>query len=233
MIEENNPTIKWHGNQPFAEKFDDIYYSMANGLAESRHVFVDGNNLAERFANLPEHGHFHIGELGFGTGLNFFTAWQCFIEYAPKTAQLTFTSLEKYPLDLQMWRGALAVWPELNSEVLRLQPLYRPKNRQLTVWRPAPNVTLKIYWQDVTEALNGWKQPCDAWFLDGFNPATNPQMWAKETCSRVFELTKPGGTAATFAVARLVRESMRFAGFSLKKRPGYGTKREMLTAARN
>jgi tRNA 5-methylaminomethyl-2-thiouridine biosynthesis bifunctional protein len=101
------------------------------------------------------------------------------------------------------------------------------------VWRPTPYITLKIYWQDVGTALQNWAQPCNAWFLDGFNPATNPQMWAKPVCQRVFSLTQTGGTAATFAVARMVRTNMAAAGFSLSKRPGYGTKREMLVAAKN
>ena len=213
--------LRWEdGDLPVSERFDDPYYSRADGLAESRHVFLDGNALAERFAGVT--GTFHIAELGFGTGLNMIAALALWRERAPP-GRLHLTSFEKYPLPAADMARALACWPELaaiSSELLGQWPA-----RQLDFG----TATLTLVEGDIAETLPGWPGPVDAWFLDGFAPARNPQMWTESVLQGVGRTARQGSTFATYSAAGFVRRGLQAAGFEVEKRPGYGSKREMLT----
>jgi tRNA 5-methylaminomethyl-2-thiouridine biosynthesis bifunctional protein len=235
--------LSWDGDTPEAAHFGDIYFSRENGLEESRHVFLKGNRLGERWKNLPENSSFVIGETGFGTGLNFLLAWQLWLEIAPKDAQLFFISTELFPLTHSDIARALAFWPELGvytEKLLRQYPSLTPGFHWLRF--VDDRVTLLLLLGDANDTLpqlndshhanfignNPWS--VDAWFLDGFSPAKNPQLWQQNLLQHIGALSKPGTTLATFTAAGQVRRDLTAIGFTVKKISGYGRKREMSVA---
>lgn len=220
------PSLTWQGNTPFSATFDDIYFNPENGLKESLHVFVSGNFLNERFAN---HRHFTIAELGFGTGLNLLAAWHCFLEHAPPDAILHYVSFERDPLSPDMLLKAATNWPSL-------QPLAQSLFPQLSLFGDgiyrihAPRLILTLVIGDAHTSLPQMEFLADAWFLDGFAPAKNPEMWSESLLSEVGTHTKTGGTAATFTAAGAVKRSLNASGFHVQKVRGYGRKRDMIVA---
>ncbi len=215
-----------------SDTFDDIYYQPEDGLAETQHVFVNGNDLPDRFARLEAGDHFVIGELGFGTGLNLLCTMEAFAAAAKRGAQLHYVAGEGFPLSQSQAREALSAiaarWPALKPHADALGTAYPPPRPGLAQLWLSPNVTLTLSFGPVTEALADLDGQVDAWFLDGFSPAKNPDMWAPEVLARVGDLTRPGGTFATFTVAGAVRRALADARFSPEKAPGFGKKRDML-----
>ncbi|WP_406663378.1 bifunctional tRNA (5-methylaminomethyl-2-thiouridine)(34)-methyltransferase MnmD/FAD-dependent 5-carboxymethylaminomethyl-2-thiouridine(34) oxidoreductase MnmC [Gallaecimonas sp. GXIMD1310] len=219
---------------PVADNFDDVYFSNASGLQESDYVFLKNNGLPERFG---EHqGAFVIAETGFGTGLNFLAAWRAFRQHRGPAARLHFISTEKYPLSQADLATALAAWPQLAELSQQLQDAYPPAlpgcHRLLF---DNGLVTLDLWLGDIKELLPSWQCPAgglvDAWFLDGFAPAKNPDMWQPALFAQMARLAKPGGTFATFTAAGFVRRGLLAAGFDAQKVPGFGRKRDMLAGA--
>ena len=222
--------LNWdeHG-QPLSSQFDDVYFSRSSGFAESQHVFIQHNQLAERFAELQDGDTFVIGETGFGTGLNFLCAWQCFLAHAPAGARLQFISVEKYPLTRADLDQALALWPELS--VLREQLL----QQYLAIHSgfqhfPLANgrISLTLLIGDALTMLEQLDGKVDAWFLDGFAPAKNPEMWNEQVFAQLARLAKADTTLATFTSAGFVRRGLLAVGFAVQRVPGFGHKREML-----
>src|SRR5690554_4992299 len=222
--------LNWdeHG-QPLSSQFDDVYFSRSSGLAESQHVFIQHNQLAERFAELQDGDTFVIGETGFGTGLNFLCAWQCFLAHAPAGARLQFISVEKYPLSRADLDQALSLWPELS--VLREQLL----QQYLAIHSgfqhfPLANgrISLTLLIGDALTMLEQLDGKVDAWFLDGFAPAKNPEMWNEQVFAQLARLASTDTTLATFTSAGFVRRGLLAAGFAVQRVPGFGHKREML-----
>lgn len=213
--------LRWEaGDVPVSERFDDPYYSRTDGLAESRHVFLDGNDLKARFRAAT--GTFHIAELGFGTGLNMLAAIALWRRVAP-AASLLLTSFERYPLGRNKMARALAQWPEISGiadELLAAWPA-----RQIDLH----GIELIVTEGDVADTLPRWKGEADAWFLDGFAPSRNPEMWTQAVLQSVADHTADDGTFATYTAAGFVRRGLQEAGFDVTKRPGFGSKREMLT----
>ncbi|EOD3857475.1 bifunctional tRNA (5-methylaminomethyl-2-thiouridine)(34)-methyltransferase MnmD/FAD-dependent 5-carboxymethylaminomethyl-2-thiouridine(34) oxidoreductase MnmC [Enterobacter hormaechei] len=222
---------------PVSRDFDDVYFSNDNGLEETRYVFLDGNHLGTRF---PEHPRrlFVVAESGFGAGLNFLTLWQAFdcfrAAYPEATLQrLHFISFEKFPLTAHDLRLAHQRWPELAHWAEQLQ----------TQWPPAiggchrlilddGRVTLDLWLGDINDLTDklddSMNQKVDAWFLDGFAPAKNPDMWSPHLFSAMARLARPGATLATFTSAGFVRRGLQEAGFTMRKTKGFGRKRDML-----
>ncbi|EOU3405004.1 bifunctional tRNA (5-methylaminomethyl-2-thiouridine)(34)-methyltransferase MnmD/FAD-dependent 5-carboxymethylaminomethyl-2-thiouridine(34) oxidoreductase MnmC [Enterobacter hormaechei] len=222
---------------PVSRDFDDVYFSNDNGLEETRYVFLEGNHLSTRF---PEHPRrlFVVAESGFGTGLNFLTLWQAFdcfrAAYPEATLQrLHFISFEKFPLTAHDLRLAHQRWPELAHWAEQLQ----------TQWPPAiggchrlilddGRVTLDLWLGDINDLTDklddSMNQKVDAWFLDGFAPAKNPDMWSSHLFSAMARLARPGATLATFTSAGFVRRGLQEAGFTMRKTKGFGRKRDML-----
>ena len=224
----NNAAIQWgEGDVPISVEYDDPYFARENGLGETRHVFLAGNRLPDRFANRH---HFQIAELGFGTGLNFFStlsAWRN--RPAPKAgANLTYTSFEKSPLSREDMARAAAAWPELTPFVTECLDLWPSAPDENIIALSCPDATLELYLGDANQRLHDWHAPVDAWYLDGFSPARNPELWGAELMNRVFALTVPGGTFATYTVAGWIRRNLAAAGFTWEKFPGHGRKRESL-----
>ena len=224
------PTLQWREGVPWSARFDDRYFSSDAGLDETCHVFLHGNRLPERFAALRAGDVFRVGETGFGTGLNFLGCRRLFQRCAPAGARLVFRSVEAWPLAPQELRAALALWPTLQQAAG--DPLGR--------WPPAPGqaidfgaVRLELDLADVADALPTWHEAqIDAWFLDGFAPAKNPQMWSDAVLAQVARASRPGATVATYTSAGHVRRRLQAVGFTMRRVPGHGRKREMLTGER-
>lgn len=230
MIKHKHAEIDWdEQGQPLSRAFDDVYFSRASGLEETRYVFLANNQLAERFAALPAHASFCIGETGFGTGLNFLCAWQLFEQTAPADARLHFVSVEKYPLNHADLLRALALWPELapwNQALLeQYQAIHNGFQRLVFA---GGRVVLTLLIGDVLEQFPTLDTQINAWFLDGFSPAKNPAMWTPELFAELARLSAPDATLATFTCAGFVRRGLNEAGFKMAKVKGFGHKREML-----
>ncbi|MNO49037.1 tRNA 5-methylaminomethyl-2-thiouridine biosynthesis bifunctional protein MnmC [compost metagenome] len=215
--------------RPYSRVFDDVYFSDKSGLDETRYVFIEQNRLAERFAALPEGGRLVIGETGFGTGLNFLCAWQVFEQHAAAGARLHFVSVEKYPLSPADLQRALALWPELKvfaDQLLEQYVAIHQGFQRLTL--DHGRVTLTLLIGDALEQLPQLDAQIDAWFLDGFAPAKNPDMWTAELFAELARLAAPGASISTFTSTGWVRRLLNAAGFKMKRTPGIGHKWEIL-----
>ncbi|CAN7430758.1 bifunctional tRNA (5-methylaminomethyl-2-thiouridine)(34)-methyltransferase MnmC2/FAD-dependent 5-carboxymethylaminomethyl-2-thiouridine(34) oxidoreductase MnmC1 [Pseudomonas brassicacearum] len=215
--------------RPRSRVFDDVYFSDQSGLEETRYVFLEQNNLAERFAALADDGRLVIGETGFGTGLNFLCAWQLFEQCAPAGARLHFVSVEKYPLTPQDLGRALALWPQLSLQAEQLLEQYVAIHQGFQRLVLADGrVTLTLLIGDALEQLPQLDGQIDAWFLDGFAPARNPEMWTAELFAELARLAAPDATLSTFTSTGWVRRLLNAAGFKMKRTPGIGHKWEIL-----
>lgn len=219
------PTLEWRdGGTPVSTAFDDVYFSREDGLAESRYVFLQGNNLPARAADSEKP--FHVVELGFGTGLNFLALWQAWQEAAIKTP-LVYTSLEKFPLTKDEMVQAHAVWDELKPYAKQLQAAYGNMQGAGVHAANLGSVMLNLHIGEAKDALYQMEEAVDAWFLDGFAPAKNPDMWTQDIFDEMRRLSRRGTTLATFTAAGMVREGLKQAGFDVEKIKGYGRKRHM------
>ena len=223
-------------NTPVSDKFDDVYFSNQDGLAETHYVFLEGNQLWERWVNYQE-AHFVIAETGFGTGLNFFAVTTLFREFRQKhpdspLKRLYFISFEKYPLLLDALQQAHLAYPQFSHLAQHLQQHWLNPIQGCYRFH-FDETTLDLWFGDVAENLpqlgdymNG---KINAWFLDGFAPSKNPDMWNEQLYQQMFRFTKLQGTFATFTAASAVRKGLENAGFNIKKRKGFGKKRECLS----
>ena len=226
--------IDWSDGQPHSSLFGDIYFSQQSGVAETEHVFINANNLPTRFAQQNPSRPFVIGETGFGTGLNFLSARQLWLNKAPQSAQLHFISCEKYPLseaDLRQAHQLFTDDPELASGCEQLQKLWpKPVGGFHRLSLDEGRIQLTLLYGDATQMLSQLNAQIDCWFLDGFAPSKNPEMWRDELFAQLGRLSHAGTTLATFTCAGLVKRGLKAVGFEIRKIPGYGRKREMLCA---
>ncbi len=225
--------LNWQNGQPFSDRFGDVYFSADSGLEETRHVFLQGNSLAERFAALQAGESICIAETGFGTGLNFLCAWQLFEQAATPGASLDFFSVEKFPLENDELRAALALWPELHAQAEILLARWQRRVPGWNRWHFASGrVRLTLAINDVEEALPQLPTgSVDAWFLDGFSPAKNPEMWGDAVLTNIVRASRDSATLATYTSAGWVRRGLQQAGFAVQKVSGFGSKREMVRGA--
>ncbi len=225
----NTANIEWRDGQPYACEFQDVYFSTDNGLLETDYVFLQGNDLATRWLDINLET-FNIAETGFGTGLNFLCAAKSWLATAPQQAKLHFISVEKYPLSFQDIKTALNFWPQLNAVS---EPFLAQYERLIsdaqTISLYNNRVQLSLLIDDATKCFSRINDKFDAWFLDGFAPAKNPDMWQDALFQQMARLSKPNTTFATFSSAGDVRRGLINAGFEVSKRAGFGKKREMLT----
>ena len=208
--------------------FEDGYFGFEDGLAEARHVFIEGNDLADRFRRADR---LTIAETGFGTGLNCLGVMALMNSFA--NLQLDFISIEKFPLTLPELEQAHAPFRELADAAAELRESLPPRwPGYHLVPLCGGRFTLHLHYGDVAKVLPQLEFSADAWFLDGFAPARNPEMWAPEVLKQVGRLTRAGGTLASFTAAGNVRRGLEAAGFDVRRVPGFGRKREMIRAAR-
>ena len=220
-MKNQRANLEWrNGDVPVSVRFDDPYYSLENGLAETEHVFMAGNDLPARFRN-----QFHIAELGFGTGLNLLVALRAW-RRTQQSGALLYTSFEAFAMSSEDMVRAQANFPELDELAHELAPHWGKDIITL------PDLHLEIIHGDARKTLPRWKGYADAWFLDGFSPAKNPELWQDDLLSNVANHTAANGTAATYTAAGFVRRGLSNAGFEIVRVPGYGRKRHMTRAVK-
>jgi tRNA U34 5-methylaminomethyl-2-thiouridine-forming methyltransferase MnmC len=219
-MNDQTDTLDWNDDGvPISRRFDDPYFSFHDGLAETRHVFLGGNDLPARFVD-----GFHIAELGFGTGLNVLTAWQAWRD-SGAVGTLYFTSFEAFPLETAQMETALAAFPELASLAKEFLDALGETGAG------CEGLHFTLITGDARQTLPDWTGNADAWFLDGFSPAKNPELWGPELMKAVGSHTKAGGTIATYTAAGHVRRSLDEAGFDVERVKGFGRKRHMSVAS--
>lgn len=226
-VQQHLPLSWREGDMPYSEEFGDFYYSKADGRAECRHVFLAANGLPERFSDKP---HFVIGELGFGTGLNFIETWSAFEATAPAGAQLDFHSFELRLLERNEIARALSAWSDLGTRAAELTARWPEKpdgDIRIDFECRERLIRLHIHSGLALKQLSAATFMADAWFLDGFSPARNPEMWSTELMQAVAGHTVKDGTFATYSAAGWVRRNLQAAGFQVEKRPGHVGKRDM------
>lgn len=221
--------IVFHEGHPENRHYNDIYYNPAQGFAESDHVFINGNQLLERFHALPDKTNFTIGEIGFGTGLNLLNASRHFLDLAPERSRLNLISCENHPISLATLRVIHKDWPLPNWR-RALYRQYPGKHPGVHCLRLDPRIDLYLLLGEACATLSDYHAQVDAWFLDGFAPAKNPNAWSFALLRQVARLSVPAATAATFTAARRVREALAGVGFRFVRTPGFGRKRHMLRA---
>jgi len=222
--------IDWQQDTPVSRTFDDIYFNKAGGLAETEYVFLGGNDLLIRWQALGSASQFAIGETGFGTGLNFLCTRQHWLQTAPADARLHYISCERYPLSREDLRQALGHWPEFSDGAQQLLTGWPPACRGIfTLAFDGGRIQLTLLFGDAAEMLAQCNAEVDCWFLDGFAPSRNPEMWTEQLFQQLARHSRTGTSLATFTAAGVVRRGLEAAGFAIAKRPGFGRKREMLT----
>lgn len=216
---EQGGGLDWRaGVLPVSRRFDDPYFSIADGLAETRHVFLNGNGLPGRLRD-----GFQVAELGFGTGLNLL-ALQLAV---PPGVTLRFTSFEAFPLPAADIARALDAFPEARAVAGPFLDQWAAGATRLSL----PGIEAEVILGDARQTLPAWAGRADAWFLDGFSPAKNPELWGEGLMAEVAAHTAPGGSFATYTAAGHVRRALAAAGFAVARQPGFGHKRHM-TAGR-
>jgi tRNA U34 5-methylaminomethyl-2-thiouridine-forming methyltransferase MnmC len=218
--------LSWReGDMPYSELFGDQFYCKTDGRLECDHVFLNGNDLKNRFRTANS---LIIGELGFGTGLNLCETWRQWQELRQAESQLHFVSFELYPMRAQEMERALSRWPEIETQRRMLVSLWPDHPSGSLTWQLDPQTRATLVVGDALASLDASSMAFDAWFLDGFAPARNPELWSEDLMARVYARTAPNGTFATYAAAGFVRRNLLAAGFTVEKRRGFAGKRDML-----
>lgn len=202
------------GGVPVSARFGDPYFSLQGGLAETRHVFLAGNDLPGRLCD-----GFTVAELGFGTGLNLLATVQAWAG----PGRIRYTSFEAYPMAAGDMLRALAVFAELAGPASGLLDHWRAGRTEFALG----GLDVEIILGDATATLPAWRGRADAWYLDGFSPASNADLWSDAMMQAVARHTAPRGTFATYTAAGHVRRSLQAAGFAVQRRAGFGAKRHM------
>ena len=223
------PDLEWKDDgTPVDRRIGDVYYSVEDGLAEARAVFLAACGLPEAWQGRAQ---YTVAELGFGTGLNFLATWQAWQQTRAASGWLNFVSFEGFPLDREDIDRALTPWPELQPLAHQLSRAWptRAKGIRQIIW-PQERLALTLHIGLIEETLPRAQFQADAWFLDGFSPAKNHAMWGEDIWPLIAARSKPGARAGTFTVAGSVRRGLADAGFRVEKKPGHGRKRERLEA---
>jgi tRNA 5-methylaminomethyl-2-thiouridine biosynthesis bifunctional protein len=178
-----------HGD-PFSLTYDDMYHSAYGAADQARHVFLGGNGLPERWQGKDR---FVILETGFGLGLNFLATWQAWRNDPQRCRRLHFVSLEKHPFSLADLKLAQQAWPEFADLAAELQmkwPALTPGVHRLHL--AGGQLVLTLYFGDATTQLRAVDATVDAFFLDGFSPTKNPELWTPHFCRGLTRLATAG-----------------------------------------
>ena len=219
---------------PYSRQFADIYFSKDNGLLESRHVFLNGNDLAERLTQLQSFDYFCVGEIGFGTGLNILALWQMWQQLKPNNnSHLHVISVEKFPLNKDDLIRALNVWSELKpfaDQLIAQYPLPLAGCHRLNF--PEHRFSIDLWLGDAHDVFPQMIKTTtvNAWFLDGFAPSCNPDLWEENVLKQIVRLSGYGTTFSSFSVAGVVKRGLRDHGITVSRPRGFKHKREMLKA---
>lgn len=218
------------GCTPYSPAYDDVYHTVSGGLGQAQHVFLAGNGLPARWAGRER---FAVMETGFGLGLNFLATWDAWRNDPQRSGRLHFVSVEKHPFTAEDLARLHAAWPELAplaDELRRHWPALVPGIHRLHL--DGGRVVLTLIFGDALDVLPQLSAAADTFFLDGFSPTNNPDLWSPAVFAQLARLAAPGATLATWSVNGKVRRGLEDAGFVLDRRPGFGGKREMLAGHR-
>ncbi len=214
--------------------YGDLYFSSLDGMDETMHVFIRGNELEERLLN---GGDLHIGETGFGTGLNLLTLLSVIPEKPERELNLSYSTVEKYPLGRERIASLLHPFEKRLGELL---PLFLEQweifydglkdGWNTALWNfPSGEIRFNLYYGDVLDWCREEAGPLvDAWFLDGHSPDRNPEIWSAPVMDSVYKRTKVNGTLASFTSAGVVKQTLRQSGFTIKRKTGFARKRHMI-----
>ncbi|GAB1256925.1 bifunctional tRNA (5-methylaminomethyl-2-thiouridine)(34)-methyltransferase MnmD/FAD-dependent 5-carboxymethylaminomethyl-2-thiouridine(34) oxidoreductase MnmC [Aurantivibrio plasticivorans] len=249
LSKTHHATISWNEQGlPISNQFDDVYFSKGGGLDETRHVFLQQNQLEKRFSRLKPRQSFVIAETGFGTGLNFLATCQLWNQVRQcngnsQNSRLHYIAVEKYPLSLPDMQRAMSLWPELKPWADALLAHYTGLHLSgFQFFQFKDNIDLTLIIDDAIDGLRHLQQSehtalsaanfagVDAWFLDGFAPSKNPDMWQPALFETLANLSHTNTTLGTFTTAGVVKKGLTNSGFSISKNPGFGHKREQLSA---
>lgn len=220
--------LQYADGVPYCAAYGDVYHSADGGVGQARHVFLRGCGLPERWAGRDR---FVILETGFGTGMNFLATWAAWRADPLRPAYLHFLSVEKHPFSAADLARLHARWPEfadLSSQLLACWPLLLPGFHRIVL--DGGRVALTLMLGDAADCLPQLDAAVDAFYLDGFAPDRNPELWQPALLHTLARLARPGALAATYSVAASVREGLSSAGFRCEKREGFGRKRHCLRA---
>jgi len=222
---DTHPTVFWRNDRiPIAQKFDDPYYSLDNGLEEYRHVFLLGNKLPQRMKD-----GFQIAELGFGTGMNFLsTLWQWRLK--KQKGKIFYTSFEAFPMSPEQMVKAQNEFDQISCIKQEFSSLWNTllKTGELN----GNDYNLRLILGDARRTIKSFDTQVDCWFLDGFSPAKNPELWEEKLMEEVFRCTASQGTLSTYSAAGIVRKNLNLAGFKVERINGFGRKRHMTVAVK-
>lgn len=225
------PKIDKDSKGLFNLDFDDIYFLPEQGIEESDYVFIEGNQLKKRWDKLKDEENFCIVETGFGSGLNCLNVWKHWQQQKNKPKHLQLFSCELFPLSKTQLKNNLNLFPELNFESEKLLALYPSSRTGFHRLPLAKNVDLTLMFGDAKLCLEQLSVKVDAWFLDGFAPSKNPQMWSDELLNQIYRNSNKNSTLSTFTAASIITKKLQKIGFQVDKKKGFGKKREMITAS--
>ena len=246
-MELKTADIEWRQGTPYSLDYEDFYWSLVDGLEESSYVFLQHNKLHSRWQKLSSKiQSFSVGELGFGAGLNFLNCCELWLKTAPDNCTLHYFSAESSPVTKSDLDKILQQWPSLSSHSQMLIDHYPPAvkgfhNIELYEGR----INLCLMFGDAQEMFSALgesidhknsaynKKPIDAWFLDGFSPDKNPEMWQPDLCKTIACLSSSKTTLTTYSAASQVGKSLISAGFSIDYLDGFADKRQMISAMLN
>jgi len=226
--------LKWiEGVVPFSSEFDDIYYPSENPLQQTQAVFLEGNTLLQRWTKDtfqgPPRNAFVIGELGFGTGLNFLATLHLWRKTVTQSAHLYYVAFESNPLSITDLQKALAPFSEFSSEVTHLLNSYPPPLRgSHRLSFPQYQATLDLVLGDANETIQRQLFLADAWYFDGFNPASNSELWNPELFEILRTKSHSETTFATYSSAGWLRRALESVGCLVTKVKHTEGKRETI-----
>jgi len=164
--------------------------------------------------------------------LNFLETWRQWRQYRSPGQHLYFTSFEAYPLEAEAILRAISAWPDLSELASCLAPRLAELTATPTAWAMDGQTTFTLVRAPAVEGVSAWGNKAHAWYLDGFSPQCNPDMWSAELMAGVYAHTHDAGTFGTYTCAGWVRRNLQSSGFIVEKAPGHGGKRHMLTGVR-
>ena len=233
-MEIENASLSWiDSNLPFSKRFRDIYYSREDELAESQHIFLKGNKLTARWAEMTERkSPFTIAEIGFGAGLNFLQTWHLFQKTQRKPARLHYIGFEKYPLSFDDLTRVHSRWLSLTKLSDQFRLIYPDHSSGCHRLHLGNEILLDLHFGDTLAQLENLpiRMQVDIWYLDGFTPPLNPEMWQPQLFQSIASHSKSDATLTSYSVAGSIRKHLQAAGFAVEKRPGHARKRHMLFA---
>ena len=209
----------------FSKLYKDIYFDKTNCIQESKHVYLDTNNLESKFKNT---NNYIIAELGFGTGLNFIMSWDLWNKNHTQNSSLFYISFESAPISIEQIKNIHKLFKGLShlSKILlkKLPQIWQGTHQ---IFLEFGNVTLILIYNDFL-SLKNFSFKADTWYLDGFSPTKNSTAWSNELFKEIYKHTKDGGSLSTYTVAGHVRRGLSEQGFNISKISGIGNKKEIL-----